>query len=131
MSSWCKVENGQVVDGPRAWTDDVPPDSSWLRHRLEDKEHTINDNFVGSHYEVRGDVVVEVKDYSPKSAEQIADEINGLKQTAMREVAYADEKLADPELGNREEWKAFRAAWLLLTNATELSWGYFMPGRPE
>lgn len=131
MNSWCKIENGVVVDGPRAWTDNTPPDDSWLPHRLEDTEHTINDNYVGSHHEVRDGEVVEVKDYEPKSAEQIADEIQSIKDRAASEIAFAETILANPELGNRNDWVSFKDAWSLLLNVTQLSWGYHMPARPE
>ena len=131
MNSWCKVVDGQVVDGPRAWANDTPPDETWLRHTLEEPAHTVNDNFVGSHYEIRGGGVVEVKDFSPKSQAQINEEIQGIKDVAAQNVATADEKLANPDLGNRAEWQAFRDSWLLLTNITELSWYYKMPQQPR
>ena len=130
-NSWCKVENGVVVDGPRAFADATAPDASWLPHRLEDPAHTINDNFDGSHFEVRGNEVVEVKDYSPKSAEQIADEVNGFKALATTNVAKADEKLADEATTNKADWQAYRDAWQALTSITELSWDYNAPVEPQ
>lgn len=131
MNSWCKVIDGKVVDGPRAWSENTPPDDTWLPHRLEETPHTINDNYIGSEHEVRGSEVVEVKKYSPKSAEQIADEVQSIKTRAAECVAKADEKLADPDLTNRVEWENYRGAWSVLTNVTELSWGYHMPPEPR
>lgn len=131
MNSWCKVVNGQVVEGPRAWANSTPPDDTWLPHRLEDPVHTVNDNFIGSHHEVRGNEVVEVKDYSPKPQSQIDEEIQSIKDRATQNVATADEKLADPDLPNRNEWQNYRDAWSVLTNITALSWGYHMPREPR
>lgn len=131
MNSWCKVVNGQIIDGPRAWADNSPPDETWFPHRLEDTPHTINDNFIGSHHEVRGNEVVEVKDYAPKSQDQIDDEIRSIKNLAVVHVAKADEMLANPALSNRDEWQAFRDAWAALTNITALSWDYYMPAYPK
>lgn len=131
MNSWCKVENGQVVDGPRAWADNTPPDDTWLPHRVEDPAHTVNDNFLGSHHEIRDGEVVEVNDYAAKSSQQIAEEVNGIKSMAAQEVAYADSMLSSQDLENREEWDAFKLAWSKLLNINELSWDYVMPRRPE
>ena len=131
MNSWCKVENGQVVDGPRAWNENTPPDQSWVRHRLEDQEHTINDNFDGSEFQVRDNEVVEVKKYSPKPQSQIDEEVNNIKTMAQANVEKAKERLADPDLQNRIEWENYRNAWDALTSITALSWGYRMPSEPE
>lgn len=131
MNSWCKVVDGKVVDGPRAWSENTPPDDTWLPHRLEETPHTINDNYIGSEHEVRGNEVVEVKKYSPKSAEQIADEIESIKSLAARNIQKADEKLANPELANRPAWEAYRSAWEPLLTITVLSWAYYMPSEPR
>lgn len=131
QNSWCKVVDGNIVEGPRAWENNTPPDATWLPHRLEEPAHTINDKFDGSRLEVRGSEVVEVKLFSPKSAQQIQDEVNSIKQRAEIEVAYATLELAKPDLANREKWESFKAAWQQLTNITELSWNYVMPMRPE
>lgn len=131
MNSWCKVVDGKVVDGPRAWADNTPPDGTWLPHRIEDPVHTINDNFLGSHHEVRGNEVVEVNDYAPKPQSQIDEEIQGIKDRATQNVATADGKLANPDLPNRGEWQAYRDAWYALTSITALSWGYNMPREPR
>lgn len=129
-NSWCKVVDNQVVDGPRAWHENTPPDNTWLPHSLEEPAHTINDKYVGSRLEVRGSEVVEVKMYEPKSSEQIADEINNLKKLAQEEVAYADEKLLQAGLANRTEWETHKTLWSRLLNITELSWDYRTPSRP-
>ena len=130
-NSWCKVVDGQIVEGPRAFPNAQAPDATWLPHSLEDPAHTINDKFDGSRFEVRGNAVVEVKLYSPKSAEQIASEVNYIKQRAAANVAMADAKLADETLENRQAWVDFKAAWALLTDVTELSWDYNMPPEPR
>lgn len=71
-NSWCKVENGAVVDGPRAWADNNPPDGTWLPHDLEDPGNPDEANYVysGSHHEVRGNQVVEVKEYRALTEEE-------------------------------------------------------------
>lgn len=130
MNSWCKVENNLVVDGPRAWNNNQPPDNTWLPHRIEDPDHTINDKFDGSRHEVRNNEVVEVKIYSPKSSQQIADEIDFIKTKAREEVALAEEKLLDPN-SNHEEWQKHKDAWSALINITELNSNYYMPYNPE
>lgn len=129
-NSWCKVVDGQIVDGPRAWHDNMPPDATWIPHVLVDPPHTINDNWDGMKFEVVGDQVVETNLYSPKSPEQIAAEIQGIKSQATQEVAYAAGKLTDPNLNNRAEWEAFKAAWEQMLTVTELSWEHNMPPRP-
>jgi len=129
-NSWCKVVDGQIVDGPRAWDNNTPPDQDWLPHSLEEPSNTINDKYDGSRLEVRGSQVIEVKLYSPKSAEQIEDEVNSIKRQAEIEVAYATLELAKSDLPKRDEWEAFKAAWQQLTDITELSWDYKMPLRP-
>lgn len=131
FNSWCKVIDGKVVDGPRAWGDNTPPDETWLPHRLEAPPHTINDNYLGSHLEVRGNEVVEVKEFAPKPQSQIDDEVQGIKNLATRAIEKADTMLAIPDLPNRDEWQAYRDAWALLTNITELSGDYFMPQEPR
>ena len=129
-NSWCKVVDGEIVDGPRAWHDNTPPDATWIPHVLVDPPHTINDNWDGMKFEVVGDQVVETNLYSPKSPEQIAAEIQGIKSQAAQEVAYAAGKLTDPNLNNRAEWEAFKAAWEQMLTVTELSWEHHMPPRP-
>lgn len=131
MNSWCKVVNGQVIDGPRAWADNTPPDETWLPHRLEETPHTINDNFIGSHHEVRGNEVVEVKDYSPKPQAQIDEEIQSIKDLAAANIANADVELSNADLPNRDEWLAYREAWEALTSITALSGDYYMPPEPS
>lgn len=74
-NSWCKVENGAVVDGPRAWADNNPPDATWLPHDLEDPGNPDEANYTysGSHHEVRGNQVVEVKEYRALTEEEKAE----------------------------------------------------------
>jgi hypothetical protein len=130
-NSWCKVENGNIVDGPRAWPDAIPPDDSWLPHRLVDVEHTVNDNFLGSVMSISGNEVLETKQYSPKSAEQIADEVNSIIARATENVAEADEKLADDNVTNKEEWRAYRNAWEQVKSVTRLGEELPMPPEPR
>lgn len=87
-NSWCKVENGVVVDGPRAWPDAIPPDASWLPHDLEDPGNPDEANYCysGSHHEVRGNQVFEVKEYRPYTAEEKAEIA---KQLAERQAQEA------------------------------------------
>lgn len=129
-NSWCKVENGQIVDGPRAWNDNTPPDNTWVPHVLVDPPHTINDNWDGQKFEVVGDQVIETNLYSPKPPEQIEAEILSIKTRAVQEVAYAELKLLTPNLPNRTEWENFKNAWELMKTITELSWEHKMPARP-
>lgn len=74
-NSWCKVVDNQVVDGPRAWANNTPPDSTWLPHSLEDPGNPDEANYVysGSHHEIRGNQVVEVKDYRALTEEEKAE----------------------------------------------------------
>jgi len=130
MSAWCKVENGVIVDGPRAWENNTPPDSTWLPHRLADADHTINDNFDGSVMIVGATEVVEQKQYSPKSQAQIDDEVSGIKSRAADAVAVADAKLADSSVENKAEWQSYKDAYSALLNVTALSWDYYMPSEP-
>lgn len=93
-NSWCKVENGVVVDGPRAWADNSPPDATWLPHDLEDPGNPDPANYVygGSHHEVRGSQVIEVKEYrilTDEEKEEIA------RQIAQREAEAAEETQGD------------------------------------
>ena len=129
-NSWCQIKNGKIVDGPRAWHDNTPPDNTWIPHVLVDPPHTINDKWDGQKFEIIGDQVVETNLYSPKSAEQIQQEVEALKQHAIQEVAYADKKLASENLPRREQWEQFRADWSLIVNITELSWEYKLTPRP-
>lgn len=75
MNSFCKVENGVVVDGPRAWPDAVPPDATWFPHTLEDpgNPNPATHYQSGSHHEVRGEAVVEVKEYSAYTQDELAE----------------------------------------------------------
>lgn len=130
-NSWCKVENGQIIEGPRAWENNTPPDATWVPHRLVDPSHTINDNFDGSVFEVVGNEVIETNQYSAKPQEQIDDEVVSIKNRANQSIAKADEKLADPTVTNKEDWQAYKNAWALLTNITQLSWDYVMPSEPQ
>lgn len=129
-NSWCKIINNEIVDGPRAWHDNVPPDSTWVPHLLVDPPHTINDNWDGMKMEIVDNKVIETNLYSPKSAEQIAEEIQLIKDRAIREIAFANEKLIDPNLNKRSEWEAFKLAWEQMLTITELSWQHYMPARP-
>lgn len=74
-NSWCKVVDGKVVDGPRAWADNNPPDATWLPHDLEDPGNPDEANYVysGSHHEVRGNQVFEVKEYRPLTDDEKAE----------------------------------------------------------
>ena len=72
-NSFCKVENGVVVDGPRAWPDAIPPDATWFPHDLEDPGNPNEATYCysGSHHEVRGEAVVEVKEYRLYTQEEL------------------------------------------------------------
>lgn len=130
-NSWCKIEGTTIVDGPRAWHDNTPPDDTWVPHRLVDPDHTINDNWNGSKFELIGNEVIETNLYSPKPAEQIQSEIEEIKARAAKNVAKAQAKIADPATTNKEDWDKYRVSWSLLTNITELSWAYVMPSEPR
>lgn len=79
-NSFCKVENGVVVDGPRAWPDAIPPDDTWFPHSLEDPGNPDETKYCysGSHHEVRGDAVFEVKEYRLYTQEEL-DQISAQK----------------------------------------------------
>ena len=130
-NSWCKIDGTKIVDGPRAWADNIPPDGNWVPHRLVDPTHTINDNWDGSKFELIGNEVIETNLYSPKPAEQIQAEIEDIKTRAAQNVAKAEAKIADPTIENKEDWDKYRVSWSLLTNITELSWAYVMPPEPR
>lgn len=131
-NSWCKVVDGEIVDGPRAWQDNTPPDESWVPHVLVDTEHTINDRFVGASFafDVENNRVVETNNYEPKTQEQINAEVQVIKDRAASAVSVATQVLALEDLENREEWESYKAKWSLLTDITELSWDYDMPSPP-
>lgn len=130
-NSWCQIKNGNILEGPRAWENNTPPDDTWVPHRLVDPAHTINDNFDGSVFEVVGNEVTETNQYSPKPQEQIDQEISNIKTIAVEAVSLATQKLASPEVTNKDEWQAYKDAWSLLTNITQLSWDYVMPSEPR
>jgi hypothetical protein len=131
-NSWCKVISGMMVDGPRAWPDNIPPDDSWWPHVLVDPPHTINDNFDGAVFQVDQSVkkVFEVNQYSPKPQEQIDSEVAQIRAMARENVDYAIAVLADEYLPNIPAWLSYKAAWDKLLDVTELSWDYDMPSRP-
>lgn len=131
MNSWCKVVNGSVVDGPRAWENNIPPDASWLPHRLHDPVHTINDNYDGSVLQVSGSEVVEVKQYSAKSSAQIADEIQSIKDTATSEMSRADSIIADPDATDKDLWQVYKDQWAEFLDVTALSWDFNFPRPPS
>lgn len=127
-NSWCKVENGAVVDGPRAWDNNSPPDNTWLPHFLEDVPNTAYDLFVGSHHEVRGDKVVEVKDYRPKTSDEINEELTQIKQMAAEAMRLADEKIQ--EGSNVDAWAEYKQAWSAYTGVTTLDDTRVWPTEP-
>ena len=86
-NSFCKVENGVVVDGPRAWPDATPPDNTWFPHTLEDPGNPDEAThcYSGSHHEVRGEAVVEVKEYRAYTAEELAEIARQVAERAAQE----------------------------------------------
>lgn len=132
-NSWCKVVDGEIVDGPRAWQDNTPPDNTWVPHVIDDPEHTINDKFLGSTFvfDAENSRVVETNRYGPKTAEEIAAEVAALNSRATNYVEYAEQVLLQPELANRAAWENFKSAWEQLTDVTELSWDYYTPPPPS
>lgn len=129
-NSWCKVIDEKIVDGPRAWDLNSPPDKTWIPHIVVDPVHTINDKWDGMKLEIVNNQVIETNLYSPKSNEQIASEIQQLKNKAKAEIAYADYKLQNQSLPNRQDWEAYKIAFEQLLNITELSWDHYIPNRP-
>lgn len=127
-NSWCKVVNGQVVDGPRAWDNATPPDDTWLPHSLEDQPNDAYDLFVGSHHEVRGNQVVEVKDYRKKTDAEVAEELAQIKRMASNAIVNADEKIAAGE--NVDAWSAYKAAWSQYVDVTTLDNNRVWPTEP-
>jgi len=127
-NSWCKVVDGAVVDGPRAWPDATPPDNTWLPHSLEDQPNDAYDLFIGSHHEVRGDQVVEVKDYRKKTQAEIDDELAQINRMAADAIAKADEKIAEGV--KVDEWTAYKTEWLQYTNVTTLDNNRTWPTEP-
>lgn len=128
MNSWCKVVDGKVVDGPRAWPDAVPPDATWLPHSLQETPNTPYDVFVGSHHEVFADKVVEVKDYRPKTDDEVQEELNQIKNLAQMEIDEADKKIANGE--NVAAWEEYKALWVPYLTVTELG-AYTWPSKPQ
>ena len=121
-NSWCKVVDNQMVDGPRAWPNNTPPDSTWVPHELEETAHTINDTFIGSHFEIRDGKVIEVKDYRPKTQEEIDSELDNIKQRAATEMAAADEAIS--------LWQSYKSAWEPYLTVATLDENLVFPERP-
>lgn len=130
MNSWCKVENGVVVDGPMSWPNGIPPDQTWLPHRVEELPHTINDNLVEVAMVVSDTEVVEQKRYAPKPQEQIDSEIADLKANMQKGIDLANEKLSDESLKNKQAWQDYKDACLLILDVTELSFDLNIPQEP-
>lgn len=106
QNSWCKLENGVIVNGPRAWDNNTPPDETWVPHRLEDPAHTINDKFLGSTFSIIGNEVIETNNYEPKTSEEIQLEINGIKDFANKMISFADKKIET--VSNKQDWIIYK-----------------------
>lgn len=79
----------------------------YLPHELIDPPHTVYDKFLGSTWEVLDDKVAETKQYQPKTAEEIANELVSKKASAERLLKKCDWAvvLDTPE---KEEWIKYR-----------------------
>lgn len=121
-NSWCKVVDNKMIDGPRAWVNNTPPDDTWIPHELEETAHTDNDTFAGSHFEIRGNKVVEVKDYRAKTQEEIKAELESIKNHAANEQLYADEMI--------NLWQTYKTALEPCRTLTTLDKNVVFPERP-